>query len=174
MFYSQASYVEFGYNAWSVVVLLTIPLGIFGFLRIRRRTGKTPPLRCYSPWIAIYLWYALIGAYPGTFAFLQIFHALQYLIFPLRVEVNQYSAKQKRTESKKLIHAVAYYVVLVIVGAVVLELPSLSYIWGDKNLSLHELAAGFVNLHHYFIDGVIWKIRNPQVRRDLFAHLNLA
>jgi hypothetical protein len=25
--------------------------------------------------------------------------------------------------------------------------------------------------HHYIIDGVIWKIRNPQVRKDLFAHL---
>ena len=29
----------------------------------------------------------------------------------------------------------------------------------------------FINVHHYFTDGVIWKISNPEVRRDLFAHV---
>jgi hypothetical protein len=28
-----------------------------------------------------------------------------------------------------------------------------------------------VNIHHYFIDGCLYKLRNPEVRRDLFAHL---
>ena len=107
-------------------------------------------------------------------AFLQIFHALQYLIFPIRVEINQYSAKKKRTEIKRIIRGVAYYVVLVIVGFVVLNLPSyLSYKWGDptQSFAVEALIGGFVNIHHYTIDGVIWKLRNPAVRRDLFAHL---
>ena len=29
----------------------------------------------------------------------------------------------------------------------------------------------FINIHHYFTDGVIWKISNPDVRRELFAHV---
>ena len=29
----------------------------------------------------------------------------------------------------------------------------------------------FINIHHYFTDGVIWKISNPEVRRELFAHV---
>jgi hypothetical protein len=29
----------------------------------------------------------------------------------------------------------------------------------------------FINIHHYFTDGVIWKLRNPEVRRELFAHV---
>jgi hypothetical protein len=28
-----------------------------------------------------------------------------------------------------------------------------------------------IALHHYFIDGALYKLRNPDVRRDLFAHL---
>ena len=28
-----------------------------------------------------------------------------------------------------------------------------------------------INIHHYFTDGVIWKISNPEVRRELFAHV---
>jgi hypothetical protein len=29
----------------------------------------------------------------------------------------------------------------------------------------------FINIHHYFTYGVIWKISNPEVRRELFAHV---
>ena len=29
----------------------------------------------------------------------------------------------------------------------------------------------FINIHHYFTDGVIWKISNPDVRKELFAHV---
>jgi hypothetical protein len=29
----------------------------------------------------------------------------------------------------------------------------------------------FLNIHHYFTDGVIWKISNPDVRKQLFAHV---
>jgi hypothetical protein len=29
----------------------------------------------------------------------------------------------------------------------------------------------FLNIHHYFTDGVMWKLRNPAVREDLFGHL---
>jgi hypothetical protein len=33
------------------------------------------------------------------------------------------------------------------------------------------LILSFINVHHYFTDGVIWKISNPAVRRELFAHI---
>ena len=173
-FSNQVPSVLLVYNVWSVVVLLTIPLGIFGFIRIRRRTGIMPPLRCFAPWVAIYLWYALIWAYPEVFWLLQIFHALQYLVFPLRVELNQYSAKQKRSDTKQFLHGVAYYLVLVVVGFAVFELPAVSLVRTGGNLNFLGVIAAFVNIHHYFIDGAIWKIRNPQVRKDLFAHLKLA
>jgi hypothetical protein len=29
----------------------------------------------------------------------------------------------------------------------------------------------FLNIHHYFTDGVMWKLRNPEVRKDLFGHI---
>ena len=38
-------------------------------------------------------------------------------------------------------------------------------------LPLTFAVAAFINVHHYFIDNFIWKIRNPIVRHDLFAHL---
>jgi hypothetical protein len=32
----------------------------------------------------------------------------------------------------------------------------------------------FLNIHHYFTDGVMWKISNPEVRKALFAHVQRA
>jgi len=31
-----------------------------------------------------------------------------------------------------------------------------------------------INIHHYFTDGVIWKISDPEVRGELFAHVQSA
>jgi hypothetical protein len=33
------------------------------------------------------------------------------------------------------------------------------------------LLLAFINIHHYFTDGVLWKLRNPEVQRQLFAHV---
>jgi hypothetical protein len=27
----------------------------------------------------------------------------------------------------------------------------------------------FINVHHYFLDSVMWRAENPEVRRNLFA-----
>jgi len=29
-----------------------------------------------------------------------------------------------------------------------------------------------INIHHFFIDGCVWKISTPEVRKDLFKHLS--
>jgi hypothetical protein len=28
-----------------------------------------------------------------------------------------------------------------------------------------------INIHHFFIDGCVWKISTPEVKKDLFRHL---
>jgi len=44
--------------------------------------------------------------------------------------------------------------------------------FGDQPRSVVPvLFLAFINIHHYFTDGVIWKISNPEVRKELFAHL---
>lgn len=166
--------IEFAFMSWWVVVLATIPIGIIGFLNVRKRTGSNIPARAIAPWVSIYMWYALISVYPGLFPILQIFHALQYLIFPIRVEMNQHAKSEDVTLAKKAnwSRGLIYYFVLVFIGVVVFTSPGLA-MWINEPafLAINALLLGFINIHHYFIDGAIWKIRNPDVRRDLFAHL---
>ena len=72
----------------AVLSLLMIPVGIYGFWRIKERTGKRIPTCAVLPWVAIYFWYGLIWFHDYALIFLQLSHSLQYLCFTSRVEVN--------------------------------------------------------------------------------------
>ena len=147
---------------------VTLLIGIEGFRRIARRTGQAPSLRMIAPWAAIYMWYALLYVQPTALFWVQIFHALQYMIFPIRVELNQHASD--RTAIAATLRAVAYYLALVALGFAVFYLPRELITHGHPQNNLAGLIAAAVNVHHYFSDGVIWKIRNPEVQRALFSH----
>ena len=160
-----------------VLALLMIPVGIHGFLRIQRRTGKRIPWRAMLPWIAIYFWYSLVFFHDYAIIFLQLSHALQYLGFTTRVEMNL--AVKRNSRSRSSFFGVSASVVLVyllffVTGWLVFDLARFIPMTPPQQTTLH-MALGLlgiiVNIHHYFVDGAIWKISNPAVRKDLFAHL---
>lgn len=150
------------------IAVVTLLIGIEGFRRIARRTGQTPSLRMIAPWAAIYMWYVLLYIQPSALFWVQISHALQYMIFPIRVELNQHASD--RTAIAATLRAVIYYLLLVALGYAVFYLPRELITHGHPQNNLAALIAAAVNVHHYFADGVIWKIRNPEVQRALFSH----
>jgi hypothetical protein len=117
----------------------------------------------------------LIYLEPGALFWVQNAHSLQYLMFPMRVELNRAQAAGHRTTTW---HMARYYGIIVAGGLLALWLmPWLARtrggLLGLANAPLEFTIISFINLHHYFIDGVIWKLRDPEVRRDLFSHLQL-
>jgi hypothetical protein len=154
-----------------LAVVATVLAGLLGFRRLAVRHGRSIPVRCWLPWAATFGWYALVDILPGWFVLLQVFHALQYLTFPLRVEANQHAAASTGARRVRL-HMALYYLALVVVGGAAFigpsRLESISAI-----IPLGAMVAIGINVHHYFTDGVLWKIRNPEVREALFGHLQL-
>jgi hypothetical protein len=49
-----------------------------------------------------------------------------------------------------------------------------TFVDGERRSVVPVLILTFINIHHYFTDGVIWKISNPEVRKELFAHIEPA
>jgi hypothetical protein len=174
-FYTQLndpSKVEALYKIVSAGTVIAFVLGAVGLYRLKRRTGKTPPLRTIVPWLAIFAWYALMARDPKAIFWIQMAHALQYLAFPVRVEMNR---SQPGTVAR---HMVLYGVLLLGASvAVALVVPPalmgvVGNIFGEEpGKSAPILVLVFINIHHYFTDGVIWKISNPDVRKQLFAHV---
>ncbi len=165
------------YGFVSAGTLLGFALGAAGLIRLWRRTGQPPPARALVAWLAIFAWYAMMGRDPKAIFWVQIAHALQYLAFPARVELNR--ARVGRRTRSVVLHMTVYALLLLGVSVLMAQviparaMDSVGHIFGEvPGRAAPILLLMFLNIHHYFTDGVIWKIRNPAVRRDLFAHVN--
>ena len=165
------------YRAMTIASVGALVLGATGLARMRRRTGRLPPLRSLVAWVAIFSWYAVMAQEPKAIFLVQIAHAVQYLIFPVRVEMNV-TARSEPRQPLFVRHMLVYGVLLL--GASYLmsnQIPGTAMVFVANALGERPgevvpiMLFAFLNIHHYFTDGVMWKLRNPAVRQDLFAHL---
>ncbi len=166
------------YIVVSAGIGLAFLLGAIGLFRMWRRTGVLPPARTLVAWIALFVWYAMMARDPRALFWIQIAHALQYLAFPVRVEINRTIADRARGATRLARHMALYGLGLLVVSVVVAQLVPgtamsiIGNVFGETpGKSAPILLLMFINIHHYFTDGVIWKISNPEVRKDLFAHV---
>ncbi len=173
------------YLAVSVTTLLAVALGAVAFWRMARRTGRAVPVLVVTPWLALLVWYAAMARDPRALFWVQIAHALQYLAFPLRVEANAHAEAQHRREGRPRLpmaaHLAVYAVLLLAASWGMAQLVPVA-LMGAVGRAFGEepgkaapiLLLSFINIHHYFTDGVLWKLRNPEVQRQLFAHVSPA
>ncbi|MBY0489910.1 MAG: hypothetical protein K2R93_08715 [Gemmatimonadaceae bacterium] len=177
--------VEIVYQVASAATVIAFALGAWGLVRMRQRTGKNPPLLAITAWLAIFVWYAVMARDPKALFWVQIAHSLQYLVFPFRVEYNRAAGTTTvvkeaptTTGARAVVH-MAIYAVLLLVASVLVSQVVPNALMGVIGNVFGEVPAQaapililmFINVHHYFTDGVLWKISNPEVRRDLFAHV---
>jgi hypothetical protein len=165
----------------SAGTVVAFVLGAIGIARVRARTGRFPPARALVAWLALFVWYAVMARDPEAIFWVQIAHAVQYLAFPIRVEVNRTSSEPRSSRARVAAHMLLYGAGLLAVSILVAKVVPASAMGVVGNVFGEEpgraapiLVLMFINIHHYFTDGVIWKISNPEVRRDLFAHVTQA
>jgi hypothetical protein len=167
------------YKGLTALSAVALAMGLTGFGMQRARIGRFAPLRAWIPWVAIFVWYAAMArvGLPALFI-VQIAHALQYLIFPWRVEVNRTQREAGSARERVVWHMVVYLALLLagsLVAAIALPLGAMAVVtdWlGTRPGQVVGFSIStFFNIHHYFTDGVVWKLRNPEVREDLFGHL---
>jgi predicted membrane channel-forming protein YqfA (hemolysin III family) len=169
------------YQAVTLLLAVALAMGLVGFALQKARTGRFPPARALIPWLSIFVWYAAMARWGLPALFLvQIAHALQYLIFPMRVEVNR-TRRSAGSEASRLgvVRHMALYLVLLLAGSIVAAVwfPQgamavvTSWLGSRPGQVVGFAILAFFNIHHFFTDGAVWKLRNPEVREDLFGHL---
>lgn len=164
---------------WSFGLLgLGFALGLVALVRFVHRTRRLPPWRVLLPWLAIHVWYLAMARNFTALLAVQIAHAAQYLAFPTRVTLNR-AATGSRTDWKRAGLLLGSWT---LVGLAVFEgLEPVFKVGFEVAGGKGPLPATFsgaviaaIAIHHYVIDGALYKLRNPEVRRDLFAHLPAA
>ena len=166
------------YDALTLLSAVALAGGLVGFGLMYLRTGRVPPGRALIAWAAIFVWYAAMARDPRAIFWVQIAHAVQYMMFPIRVEVNR-TMRGEHGGPRRLARHMALFVVILlavsVVMAVLVPAGAMSVMADWLGRRPGEVAGmsllAFLNIHHYFTDGVMWKLRNPMVRQDLFGHL---
>jgi len=132
-------------------------------------SGRLPSVNVVVPLVALYAWW-LPFTRQDEFYFVMapLFHSLQYLAFVYRME----DSRLRHSVSRQT-RAVGLAGGVIAAGWLAFEfLPNLA----DARLETPDAlglpffliaATLFINIHHYFIDNVLWRFGDPQVRAYL-------
>ena len=167
----------------NVLGILSFLISFAVILLIKKRTGKYVDRRIFASWLSIYTWYLVLFFLPDAFMLVQASHALQYLAFPFRVELNRtegYISKLKKKRSKNNVKVKTfsvmswgfrYYSILVIAGLMFFYFPEFIFSVNSDGVGVAFMIASAINIHHFFVDSCIWHIRSKEVKGVLFKHL---
>jgi len=142
------------------------------------RERRLPPAVALLPAAAQCVWFMFSAPVAAFVVLIPFFHGLQYLLPTWKMQMQERLAEDGRAPSRaRLARETAVWGAGILVGywALFRALPWLigSLAGAPALLALAVTLAG-VNIHHFFVDGVIWKLRRPRVGAALLAPLGAA
>ena len=134
-------------------------------------SGRLPSANFLVPMAALYVWWLPLTRQEEFYFFMApLFHSVQYLPFVYRVEDSR--RRVARAGQTALIAVVAGVLVAgwlafeIVPGAADAVLDTSAAL----GISFFVIAAMlFINIHHYFIDNVIWRFADPAVKEHLLG-----
>jgi hypothetical protein len=192
------SYPRFGLPEWgrgyfaatgvlSQPFLALIPIVImaaggvaFLVMMIRRRVilGQRVPLILFMPAITQYVWFIFSAGWTSFNQFVPFFHSLQYMMIAWSMQMKEaMDSRGERPGLNFLTRETARWGGLILVGGLLLfherfGLPA----WGAKlfNVSIEvslAIVLSAIQIHHFFVDGVIWKLKSTAVSSPLMMNV---
>jgi hypothetical protein len=130
---------------------------------------RLPPLGLLVAPLTQYVWFVPGADVPGFRELVPAFHGLQYLLVAGAMQFGQ-----RDGASFPAARLGRWMAINVALGAALFALlPRLprSLGFAEPLLAAGVITAG-IQIHHFFVDGVIWKLRSPSVSRRLGADLD--
>lgn len=160
---------------WSLYLYGALCLGMLAFKWWREK--QRPSLSGVIGYASMYILLLLAWHHPLWAFAAPMFHSLQYLLFVWaykrgEADIHRAGHLWTREEAKK--HMKRFAAIACLGGALLFYMiPHALEKWlaGSFNMLLLPITFSFtifLNIHHYFIDNVIWKKENPMVGQYLF------
>ncbi len=142
--------------------------------RWAKANGRRVPLIVFLPSAAQYVWLVLGSETVSYFQLVPFFHGVQYLLVAWYVQADEAKRRPGGSSKWPIPVATLKWSVLNILGGIALfaGFPKLISLFSSSPiLFIAPIAIAGVQIHHFFVDGVIWKLRNPRVSSSLVKAL---
>ncbi len=179
--YYGVPYPGLGIPGWTVdVVTGLMVVGAIGFIvlaaqKALREKRQVPPI-LLLPAVTQFVWF-LPGASWATFAeFVPFFHSLQYMLVAWSLQLKERLDGGQQRPSPRFVwtESLRWYAIIFVGGGLLFfGFPNLMSMASGTTIyfSTAVVIAG-VQIHHFFVDGVIWKLRSSNVRSPLLGTLD--
>lgn len=179
-FYHNVPYKSFLLPKW-FMNCCHLGVGIFALLffietlrSVYFKKNKIPPTIVFVPFVAIQIWFLPLLDILDYGLFIPFFHSLQYLLFVFALKINQYQFFKEAPHDFQRVNPAYFFLSAAIIGGVVMEIvPRIFDLWITvKSTDFDLMIVGvsiFINIHHYFIDHIIWKKDVDDVQHYLFG-----
>jgi hypothetical protein len=144
--------------------------------RVVRGRGFIPPI-VLLPAVAQAAWFVQLvpGAHPLNYvALVPFFHSLQYLLIAWGVQMKE-TLDEKRAKPSVgfVLSETARWAIVCFAGGATLfwVLPHVGAHFGQSYAFSSAVILTVVQLHHFFVDGVIWKLRTTSVLSPLLVNI---
>jgi hypothetical protein len=157
-----------------------------------------PPI-ILVPAAAQYIWFVLGAGWLSFSEFVPFFHCMQYLLIAWSMQLKEKMDLQHIAPSTKYVvgeslrwglfnvlgGAALFFFLPLVTWAVVQRVSSADFLAGMRELFVNQSAPGTpglafyigvtivaVQIHHFFVDGVIWKLKRKSVASPLMVNLS--
>lgn len=171
-----------GFAMWHyLIAIFIVVLGVFAYVGINLKLAserKKLPLIVHIIVLSQLIWFSFGLRLEIFVLFVPLFHCLQYLL------VTTYFRFQELVRSGQLIAAPSlnflkslyfwrYYGSLIVLGVIMFNLIPQAIGWTKVCTADFAFAIiySFINLHHFLLDGEIWKLRKPDVGKALIEKI---
>jgi len=121
-----------------------------------------------------FVWFVLGWRVPSYYNFVPFFHGLQYLMIAWAMQLKEKMDENEIAPSRRFVLSETLRWGLgIFVGGVILFkfLPEGVGAMGYEMSLAEPLVISAVQIHHFFVDGVIWKLKNPKVGSPLMVDI---
>ncbi|MCB9061206.1 MAG: hypothetical protein H6622_06765 [Halobacteriovoraceae bacterium] len=159
--------------SYYISILFLISTLLFVFIKKYRKEKTIPHINVLSPYLSMFIWWLPIGNQNPIFYSYAVpfFHSLQY--FPFVYKIIKGRSEQTLSNSNLKLTPVRSFIFLIFIGLLSFELiPELmdSLMDSFKTTGFLYWFIYFtlaINIHHYFVDNIIWRFNNEEIKRYL-------
>jgi hypothetical protein len=178
--YYGLQYPGFGIPMWAyrAASLWTYACGaVFLVLLLRAclRERRSPSLMYLLPALTQYVWFYVAGARPGYSEFVPFFHGLQYLVIAWAMQLGEQADHERAIVTAGYVvgRSLRWYALIAAVGVVLFHvLPLVAAKGLDVSVPFATaIVLSAVQIHHFFVDGVIWKLKTASVVSPLLVNI---